>query len=204
MAQNYRGLFDGWEIAVAKRLVGKRWAQCEWLQQDDFDDLLRDCLDRWLSVKDRYDPGRKASRRTFMASVIRNKLNDLVRERKADVRRAIYEAESMDAPVGAGEDGSETTLHELIGSHAVPNAQKDPLTLVPLRIDLSRILSGLTQRQTKICLLLGEGQLNIAAASRCLKTPRTTLVDEIRRIRAIFEKAGLRDYLEERPDTFRR
>jgi RNA polymerase sigma-70 factor (ECF subfamily) len=206
MGTKYEGVFEGWEIGVAKEMVGKTQAKRPCLQRDDFEDLLCECLEHWLSVRDRYKTDRKASRRTFMARVVRNKLSDLVRQREADIRKAIYVAESLDEPLKDAKDGSgdETTLLDRIDPGTIPTIPREPLSRVPLQIDLSKTLGCLTGRQRKICDLLAEPDATVAEVSRCLKTPRTTLKDEIKRIRAIFEKAGLGDYLRRRPDTSRK
>jgi len=41
---------DGWEIAVAKKLVGEFRRRSRMLWRDDFDDLVQDCLLHWIAV----------------------------------------------------------------------------------------------------------------------------------------------------------
>ena len=62
-------------------------------------------------------------------------------------------------------------------------------------IDLSRALGKLTARQRRLCQVLKEGY-TMEEASEILKTPRTTLYDEKERIKALFFKENLRDYLD--------
>jgi len=45
---SYEGLFEGWEVAVAKHLVNEFKKQWTCLDIDDFDDLLQECLTHWF------------------------------------------------------------------------------------------------------------------------------------------------------------
>jgi len=198
MSLNYLRLFEDWEIAVAKKLVdyfiekhtvGKH--AC--FQKHEFDDLLQECLIHWWVVRERYDAERHASKKTFMGLVIRNKLKDLVQERQADKRRVICLAESLDAPVGDEED-SPTLLEDLEERHP-EDMSHDPTMEIESRVDVSKTLCRLTTRQKEICDLLGEGR-SMEDVGECLNTPRSTIYDEVKRIRAIFLKEGLGDCLE--------
>lgn len=193
MSHNYRGLFREWEIAVAQKLVNecqKRWS-C--LEREGFEDLLQECLIHWYFVRDNYDPKREASQKTFMGRIIRNKLTDLVRERKADKRKLGHLAVSLDEPFGEEEDS--TALIDQIDEQNVKSSFPNLLVDIQLKIDLSRALRGLTPKQRKLCNLLGEKGLTVKEASEYLKTPRSTIYEELKRIRAIFRKENLADYL---------
>jgi predicted DNA-binding protein YlxM (UPF0122 family) len=54
----------------------------------------------------------------------------------------------------------------------------------------------LNPKQKKLCYLLGQKGITIKEVSELLKTPRTTVYDEIKRIRAVFMKEGLNEYIE--------
>ena len=53
----------------------------------------------------------------------------------------------------------------------------------------------LTSEQRRLCELLGAQGLSIKEAAERLRIPRATLYEEIKRIRAIFARHGLDDYL---------
>ena len=53
----------------------------------------------------------------------------------------------------------------------------------------------LTPQQKKLCKLLGEEGLSVTEASKEMKKHRRHLYREIARIREVFEKEGLKDYL---------
>ncbi len=194
MNLHYGGLFHNWEIAIAKKLVENFQRRWKCLCREDFEDLLQECLTHWYFARDEYDPKREASQKTFMGRIIRNKLTDLVREREADKRKIAHLAVSLDEPLGNSED--DYTLTDKIGKNTVMDVPSDPYMGIHLRRDLSSALQNLNPRQKELCRLLGEEGLNVKEASEYLRTPRSTVYDELNRIRKIFMKEGLQDYLE--------
>ena len=186
-------LFQSWEIAVAKRLVHEFQKAWTCLGREDFDDLLQECLIHWYQARSEYNRSRGASRQTFMGRVVRNKLKDIVRECETDKRKVASLTVSLDDPVRNGED--ERTWLEKLDYGSTEIVPPDPFDQVLLKADLSKAIRRLTPQQTKLCRLIGEDGLTVTEASECLKTPRSTIYDEIERIRAIFEKEGLKDYL---------
>jgi len=190
---DHKSPFEPWEIAVAKTLVDQFRKKHRCLRKDDFDDQLQEVLTHWLSNRDRYDAARQASRKTFMGRVLRNKLTDLVRERESDKRKVDYCAVSLDEPLADEEDSS--TLGDTIDESTVEGGSPDPFFRVDLRIDLSKALQKLTPYQKRLCRLLAEKGLTVKEASEYLETPRSTIYDELERIRKIFEREGLAEYL---------
>ena len=51
--------------------------------------------------------------------------------------------------------------------------------------------------QQRLCQLLGEEGLSIKEAAERLRIPRSTLYEEIKRIRRIFDQQGLSNYLKD-------
>ena len=194
MSTDYRGLFEGWEIAVAKKLVGEFRSHWKSLQREGFEDLLQDCLIHWYRVREAFDPARETSHRTFMVSVVRNKLMDIVREHESDKRKVTYLSIPIDEPVGGAEDAP--FVMDAIDEHratetgvATEHSHRDA------RIDIAKAIAQLTPAQQRLCRLLGEEGLSIQQASERLGIPRSSLYDEIKRIRKIFTDFGLSDYL---------
>ena len=66
---------------------------------------------------------------------------------------------------------------------------------IHLKIDLAETVRKLNRRQKEICSLLQKG-LTVTEVSSRRSMPRSTIYDEIGRIREIFQKKGLEDYLE--------
>jgi len=194
VSSNYRGLFEDWEIAVVTKLVDdfRRHWQC--LQREEFGDLLQECLIHWLFTKESYDSTKGASEKTYLGRVIRNKLTELVRDRETDKRKLAYITISLDGPIGI-DDGS-APLIEKINEAVLASVSPEPVFENDSRIDLSKVLKKLTPEQRTICFLIGEKGFTVKEASQHLKTPRSTLYDEIKRIRKIFRKEGLEEYLQ--------
>ena len=124
-----------------------------------------------------------------MAKVIRNKLSNIVEKATAEKRKTIYESVSLDKPLNDDED--EPALKDKIpDSKSVP-----PQIRIGLRIGLSKAYQKLTPQQKKLCKLLGEDGLSVTEASKEMKKHRRHLYREIARIREVFKKEGLKDYL---------
>lgn len=201
MSSNYEGIFEDWEIGHATRLIRKFQRRWECLKQEGFEDLLQECLCHWHFSKNSYDPQGEASQKTFMARIIENKLIDIVREREADKRRIAHVTVSLDQPAGPDEDGP--ALMDTI-PHGSMSAIGDPFKQIEFKLDLSVAFRGLTSRQRELCRLLGEAGLTVTQAGARLNIPRTSLYDEIKRIRAIFKREHLDEYLKDFPDTSRK
>lgn len=186
---NYGGLFESWEIAVAKKVINDYRKKYRCLEREGFDDLLQECLIHWLDVRDRYDPERGASKKTYMAEVVGNVLGQIAIKAKTDKRKTIYESVSLDQPLNDEEDSP--TLKDKIpqSNDALPQINSE------LKIELSKAYQKLTLQQQELCKLLGEEGMSISEASRRLDKHRMIIYREIERIRELFEKEGLKDYL---------
>lgn len=87
------------------------------------------------------------------------------------------------------------TLHERLLEEAAqpgPGELADPESA---RLDLGTVMRRLTPSQQEICRLLGAEGLSVNEAAERLGMPRSSLQDEIKRIRRFFGAYGLRDYL---------
>jgi len=147
----------------------------------------------WYQARGSHDPQGKASVRTYMARVVRNKMIDLVRERESDkqiVNSLTIPTDAMHTDeLGSTGDEAESTLPEPNDAHAHRDAEQS------LHIDLARALAQLTPRQRELCRLLLEQDLTMVEASQRLGVPRGTLYEELKHIRATFKTIGLEGYL---------
>ena len=195
MSNKYGDLFENWEIAVAKNLINGFKAKWDCLEKEDFDDLLQECLTHWHFSRGKYDSTRKASPQTYMGKVLRHKLTDMVREKTTDKRRVGYEADSLDEPIDNEEKGAPTLLETLDADRA-GEGRFDPSAEVGLKQNLSKALLNASDKQRLLCRLLGEEGLTVKEAAEYLEIPRSTVYDEIKRIRVLLEKERLMEYLE--------
>ena len=182
-----------WEIAVTTKLVNEHRRRSRILQHYEFDDLVQDCLLHWVTVRTNLERDPDNPPLGYMATVLRNGLIDLVRERGTDKRAGDLETVSLDASIDGSEDGM--TLSELLDLSEPGTAAGDGESLNDLRLDLLRACALLTPAQQRLCLLLGEEGLSVKAAAELLEIPRGTLYEEINRIRKLYAEHGLQIYL---------
>jgi RNA polymerase sigma-70 factor (ECF subfamily) len=127
-----------------------------------------------------------------MNHVVRHYLLDITRRAAAKKRKGERSMASLNEPIiRETEESDDLTLEETVPD----KTSATRLAWLPLQIDLATVLTRLTPQQQAICRLLTEGE-TVTVISRSLKVPRTTLYDEIKRVRRIFRDAGLKDYLE--------
>lgn len=192
MSPRYEGLFEDWEIGVAKNVIERFRKQWKCLELEGFEDLLQECLSYWHFSKDDFNPAAGANIRTFMSRVVAHKLQHLIEKQTAGKRKAGINNVSLDEPI-SDEEGSPTYLDQLSEDESrVSNLH----ITAQLKIDISRTTEKLTPQQRELCRLLGEEGLSISEASEVLKTPRSTLYEDIKRIKAIFQQENLQEYLE--------
>ena len=184
----YRGLFDEEELQVAEAVVSEFCGPGKAFPHDEFETLLHDVLTTWHSERETHDAARGASLATYMRKVVRRDLLDRVKGVKSGKHRIIDEARSLLDPLG--DDNNPLTLEEVLKS-------RDPLSegTVDIRINLAEALPQLNPRQRRIIKLHLTG-LTMTEIAAVLKVSRSTIHDEITRIRKFFECRDLRDYLE--------
>jgi len=192
MDLDYGELFEDWEIGIAKKLIIEFQRKWRCLSREHINDLLQECLTRWFFARNNYNPTRGASQKTFMARAIRNRLMDLVREREADKRKVAHLAVSLDEP--PEDDGGLTSATGRVDQKVPADPELCSLQ-VGLAVDVRRVSGKLSPKQKQVCALLMRG-LDITEVAKALETPRSTLYDEIARIRRIFQEAGLEAYLD--------
>ena len=184
---------DGWEIAVAKKLVGEYRRRSRILERYEFEDLVQDCLLHWITVRGSLDRDPANPPLGYMATVLRNWLADLVRKRGTDKRSGDLDTPSLDASIDGSEDGM--TLAELLDASQSRDSAGDGETHHHMHLDLLRTCAHLTPAQQRLCLMLGEEGLSVKAAAEQLGIPRGTLYEEINRIRKLFADHGMEIYL---------
>ena len=159
------------------------------LRKEGIEDLLQECLIHWFFMKEQYRAESGASERTFLNRVTRNKIADLIRRRAANKRRVSYESESLDAM-----DDDEKMISTKERILMVEEQTTIKITVADLPEAMSKATANLSFRQKQICRYLSEGMSQVKVGD-VMNIPRTTLQDEIKRIREVFRKVGLEEYL---------
>lgn len=157
------------------------------------DDLKQQCLLHWWRRRDRHNPSRGASKKTFMATVVRAKLADIGRAVKAQRRGGASAVLSLDVPTTSYEEG--LPLAETIGD---PNPAMDP-EKAAVRADLRAHIEGaahlLTPRQRQLLDGLLRGY-KITEISERLAVSRPTIHEDVKRIRKAFRDEGLHEFVD--------
>ncbi len=179
------------ELRVARSLVKKFQQTYKVLLREGFEDLLQECLTHWFFVKDNPDFQEVKAHKSFMEKVITNKLFDLMKANEREKRRTLYDSVSLDQMLD-GEDNLEAV-------EALIKTDEDIFKNLMKKEFLEafdRALEELSFKQKQVYRLLSEEGLNVNEISRFLKIPRSTIRDEIKRMREIFRNEGLEDYLD--------
>lgn len=158
------------------------------IRNESFEDLLQECLVHWFFMKDQYRPELGTSERTFLNRVTRNKLTDLMRIKGSNKRKVFYLSESLDTM--ENERAMRTKEKTLMDEDQVVSK----ITAEDLLDAISKATANLSFRQKQLCRFLMEG-MSIAKAGEKMDIPRTTLNEEVKRIRVVFQEAGLEEFL---------
>jgi RNA polymerase sigma factor (sigma-70 family) len=148
----------------------------------DREDLVQEVLLWWVIQRQRYNKKRGASIQTFFRHVARNRLTDIYREQKADKRGGTSYPLSLNGPI-LNEESDDAELGDF-----VPDP-KDVASEVEGKVERDRILAWLTPRQRELAQGLAQ-DYSLAEMARKMKVPRTTLKDELNRIRRVLRRQG--------------
>jgi len=184
MGSDYFGVFEDWEVSLAKKLSSEFLAEHGRIKGYGLDDLMQECLLQWHLARHSYQADKGASRETYMAGVVRRRLLNIMAEWLAEKRTVDRLTGSLDQVIS--EEG--LTLEETIPATKPIDAD------LSLRLDLERTMAKMSTFQKRLCLLLREGY-NITEIAAKLHKSRPTIYDEIARIKKVFADAGLDEYL---------
>ena len=147
---------------------------------------MQECLLHWWAQRQHYKETRGASKKSFMRRVVKAKLIDIERTMKAGKRGGGHHPLSLDGPL-SDEAGEKTTLGD-----TVPARETDIEVMSSVIRD--HLLSRLSPGQRRLALGLEAG-MSMSEISRRLDVPRTTLYDELERIRQVFRDESLEEFL---------
>ena len=186
---NYGKLFETWEVNLAIKLVKDFRNKWQCLEREFIDDLIDECLKHWFFAKDSYSADKEASLKTYMARVVTHKLYDLVKERQRIKRKDFFKSVSLNQFL---EENSDSPFL----ADPSQKSQYDQTDHAELVSRIQKAYQQLTPNQKKLCEAIKDGQLTITQVSFQLKIHRSTVYEEIKRIREIFETEGLKKYLD--------
>lgn len=167
--------FAEWEFDLVRR-EARAFATDHQLRWSDVADLEQVGSEALLRQRQRYDPTRGATRRTYLKRVVRNAFKDVQKAERTESRQGEREAISLDAKLDGGQ-----TLGDLLAGDLTA------IDTYPTRAAIERALVRLTLRQREQVRLriLGYRPKEIAAE---LTVHRDTVHADMRRIRTIFRE----------------
>ena len=174
----------------ARRLVGQAG-----FTPSDREDLEQEMVLDLLRRLPKYNPER-AKLNTFIARVVEHKIASLIEAQKAgtrDYRRwACSLNERFEDDVGRSVERVDTIDQEdyllRTGAQSRPTEE-----LSSLAVDVATIIDALPPELRELCRRLKAE--TVSEISRDTGVPRGTIYESIKKLREIFEDAGLRDYL---------
>jgi DNA-directed RNA polymerase specialized sigma24 family protein len=188
--------FAAWEVNLvkgkARTLPGKAgftYADIPDIEQELLLEvhLKRDTSDNWERVT--------ASKKTVMSRILDNRIRNLIKSSATDKRRVHSITDSLSAETSRTVEGAPATLEDFLGEdHIVAYQRQSAPTPQDLQIDLSLRARELSAIQQRISNLLIQG-FSITETAKALGIKRTTLNEEIDRMRALFYEEGLQNYL---------
>ena len=174
----------------ARQLVGTAG-----FTKSDIEDLEQEMILDLLERLPKYDPD-KAAQNTFVTRLVERKISKLIRDRKREIRNFCRESCSLNDLLEDPEGNTierAYTIDQDRASIRIGRRNHTSEEEAQLRLDVSLVLSGLPDDLRPIAERLKTQTLTEAANS--LGIPRTTLYGAKKRLRRIFEDAGLRHYL---------
>lgn len=173
---------ETWEVDLVQREVAafERRARLRWSGTED---LVAEAQIAWWRQRNRYDPGRSASKETFLKRVVRHALKDVLKAEQTLARTAASRAVSLDAVMPGDSD---RTLND-----AIADADDDFRDVV-FDLDLQGVLQRMTSRQRAVIQGRLAGEQTSALAEH-LGVHRDTIYEELKAIRRIFRVEGLFD-----------
>jgi RNA polymerase sigma-70 factor (ECF subfamily) len=179
----------------------RQLTRTEGFAAQDIEDIRQDLIVDLLERLPKFDPA-KATCNTFVARIIDRKVAKLIRDRNCEKRDPRREQCSLNECIDDGEGGSVERIQTIAADEADRRlgrqARSDQET-AELVLDVEAVLKRLPDNLRRLCELLKTG--SIADAARAMGVPRTTLNDHVKKLREVFEAAGLRDYLAGRPSS---
>ena len=163
---------------------------------DDREDIEGDLTLHVLEQLAKFDPTR-GRLGAFVTRVVEHKAEDILDARCTARRDYRLDVCSLSDTVQIA-NGEEVSLEDIAQQDAVRSQHGvSELSLeeeVARKVDLERLLAHLPAEQQDLCRRLMSATVSEVAAA--LGVPRTTLYGPLARLRAIFEEAGLREYLQ--------
>jgi len=191
--KRYEGI-DEYAVRIikykARQLVGRVG-----FTESDREDLEQEMLMDLLQRLPKYNPDR-AQRNTFIARVVEHKIATIIEARKVGLRDYRLCNCSLNDRLEDEEGGSVERMETIDQEDYLRRTgrlSRPPAELRDLSLGVRKTIENLPLELRELCMRLFTD--TVTEISRDTEIPRGTLYEIIKKIRAVFEDAGLRDYL---------
>ena len=189
----YDGI-DGYAVGLIKYKARQLIRQAGFTASDR-DDLEQELILDLLRRRPKYNP-KRAQFNTFIARVVEHRVASLIEAQKAgirDYRRCPFSLnDRFEDAEGRSVERMETIDQEdyllRTGAQSRPSDE-----LSALALDVAAVLEALPPELRELCRRLKAE--SVTEISRDTGVPRGTIYESIKKLREIFEDAGLRNYL---------
>ena len=189
----YDGI-DGYAVGLIKYKARQLIRQAGFTTSDR-DDLEQELILDLLRRRPKYNP-KRAQFNTFIARVVEHRVATLIEAQKAgirDYRRCPFSLnDRFEDAEGRSVERMETIDQEdyllRTGAQSRPSDE-----LSALALDVAAVLEALPPELRELCRRLKAE--SVTEISRDTGVPRGTIYESIKKLREIFEDAGLKDYL---------
>ena len=163
--------------------------------RSDIKDLEQELVLDLLKRLPKYDP-KRAQRNTFINRIINHKVATIIESKKAAKRDYRRSGGSLSEDYEDSE-GRITPRLERVDSRSCRQRMgwsvEPSIEQMDLKIDLDQVVAGLPPELRELCERLKFQ--TVAEIFQETGAPRSTIYDRMKRIRAVFEDRGLKEYL---------
>lgn len=190
---SYSGLFPEEVIALVECEVKKFKKIYPCLERVGFEDLMQECvIHLWNKTKGALEKYEYI--KAYVRKVVVNYLKDFSKKVNAVIRKINNETISLDKEKIINDE--ELNLHEVISSENVlyPRKNMNDIEKSILKLDLIQTLRLLDQKKQLICIYT-LGGYNLSEISKITNTPRSSIYDQLKKIKNTFLDNGMYNYL---------
>ena len=174
----------------ARQLVGKSG-----FSEADRDDLEQELAADLLKRLPKFNPAR-AQMNTFITRIVEHRVSTLIEAQKAKRRNYRLRGGSLNELVDQGPEGIIERIDGVDNDEYSMRTGKSSRTveeLMEMAIDINAVMADLPPDLRDLCERLKTE--NVTDISRDTGIPRGTIYESITKLRSMFERAGMKDYL---------
>lgn len=189
------GNFDDYAITYIRLKVRQLIKRCGF-NASDRDDLEQEIALHLFEHLREHDPER-GTVKTFIACIVENKVRTMIRVRNRRIKNLDFPLFSLNEEIPEEDSFGVMQRMEAIDREdyllGAGLLSRPVLEMLEMRLDIDRVVSDLPPALREICE--GLKTQTVTQISAATGASRQQVYDAIRKLRGIFDEAGLKDYL---------